>query len=72
MDGSSKIDVKTFSLFYGEWGLTKSKLHHKGFWHEKDGTKSKIWYASVDSLQGDGSVDAVVFQKEFSGIYTSS
>ena len=39
MDGSSKIDVKTFSLFYGEWGLTKSKLHHKGYWHEKDGTK---------------------------------
>ena len=40
MDGSSKIDVKTFSLFFGEWGLTKSKLHHKGYWHEKDGTKT--------------------------------
>ena len=40
--------------------------------HEKDGTKSKEWHASVDSLQVDGSVDVVVFQKEFSGILTGN
>jgi microcin C transport system permease protein len=40
--------------------------------HEKDGTISKEWHASVDSLQVDGSVDAVVFQKELSGILTGN
>lgn len=40
--------------------------------HEKDGSISKKWHASVDSLQVDGSVDAVVFQKELSGILTGN
>ena len=39
---------------------------------EKDGTKSKLWNASIDSIKGDGTIDAVVFQKEFSGILTGN
>ena len=39
---------------------------------ETDGLDSKIWSASVDSIRSDGSTDAVVFQKEFSGILTGN
>jgi len=39
---------------------------------ETDGSDSKIWSASVDSIRSDGSTDAVVFQKEFSGILTGN
>ena len=39
---------------------------------ESDGARSKVWSASIDSNRADGSVDAVVFQKEFSGILTGN
>ena len=39
---------------------------------EKDGIKSKVWSASIDSVKGDGAIDAVVFQTEFSGILTGN
>ena len=31
-----------------------------------------MWNASIDSIKGDGTIDAVVFQKEFSGILTGN
>jgi microcin C transport system permease protein len=39
---------------------------------ESDGTRSRIWSASIDSNRSDGSIDGVVFQKEFSGILTGN
>ena len=39
---------------------------------EADGAISKIWKASIDSLGQDGSLEAVVFQTEFSGILTGN
>ena len=39
---------------------------------EKDGIKSNVWSASIDSVKGDGTIDAVVFQTEFSGILTGN
>ena len=39
---------------------------------ESDGAISKIWKASIDSLGQDGSLEAVVFQTEFSGILTGN
>ena len=39
---------------------------------EKDGSVSRYWYASVDEIDSDGSLNAVIFQKEFSGILTGN
>ena len=39
---------------------------------ENDGLKSELWNASVDSIGLDGTIEAVVFQKEFSGILTGN
>ena len=39
---------------------------------KKNGSPSDVWYASIDEIKGDGSIDAVVFQKEFSGIFTGN
>ena len=39
---------------------------------EKDNTESEIWYASIDSVQQNGSIEGVVFQKEISGILTGN
>ena len=39
---------------------------------ENDGSKSELWNASVDSVGSDGTIEAVVFQKEFSGILTGN
>ena len=39
MDGSSEISVGTVSLIYGKWGISKSTIHFKGYWHETNGTK---------------------------------
>ena len=39
---------------------------------EKNGVKSKAWFASIDSFKQDGSIEAVIFQKEFSGILTGN
>ena len=39
---------------------------------ELDGVISKVWSASIDSIEIDGSIQAVVFQKEFSGILTGN
>ncbi len=39
---------------------------------KKNGSPSDVWYASIDEIKGDGSIDAVVFQKEFSGILTGN
>ena len=39
---------------------------------EKDNTDSEIWYASIDSVQQNGSIEGVVFQKEISGILTGN
>ena len=39
MDDSSEISVGTVSLIYGKWGISKSTIHFKGYWHEINGTK---------------------------------
>ena len=39
---------------------------------ELDGSISKFWNATVDSMKSDGSINAVVFQSEFSGILTGN
>ena len=39
---------------------------------EKDNAESEIWYASIDSVQQNGSIEGVVFQKEISGILTGN
>lgn len=39
---------------------------------EKDGIESDIWYASVDETKEDGTKEAVIFQKEYSGILTGN
>ena len=39
---------------------------------EIDGSISKFWNATVDSMKSDGSINAVVFQSEFSGILTGN
>ena len=39
---------------------------------ELDGSISKFWNATVDSMKSDGSITAVVFQSEFSGILTGN
>ena len=40
--------------------------------YEKDGSKSGIWFANIEETKDDGSIDAVIFQKEFSGILTGN
>ena len=39
---------------------------------EKSGENSSIWNARIDNELDDGSIEAVVFQKEFSGILTGN
>ncbi len=39
---------------------------------ELDGSISKFWNATVDSMKSDGSITVVVFQSEFSGILTGN
>ncbi|SVC63841.1 uncharacterized protein METZ01_LOCUS316695, partial [marine metagenome] len=39
---------------------------------EKNGLPSDVWYACIEEIKDDGSLDAVVFQKEFSGILTGN
>ena len=39
---------------------------------EKDGRKSEFWSARIEKVNNDGSIDAVIFQKEFSGILTGN
>ena len=40
--------------------------------YEKSGEVSKIWFSKVEDYNEDGSLDLVVFQKEFSGILTGN
>ena len=40
--------------------------------YEKDGTKSDIWAASIDKTKEDGTKEAVIFQREYSGILTGN
>ena len=40
--------------------------------YEKNGNVSKNWHAKVEDRNDDGSIDAVVFQKEYSGILTGN
>ena len=40
--------------------------------YEKNGNKSEFWSARVEQANPDGSLDAVIFQKEFSGILTGN
>lgn len=40
--------------------------------YEKDGEFSDTWHANIDQINQDGSIDAVIFQKEFSGILTGN
>jgi len=39
---------------------------------EKSGENSNVWSARIDNELDDGSIEAVVFQKEFSGILTGN
>jgi len=39
---------------------------------EKDGVMSELWYAKVEKVEEDGTLDAVIFQTEFSGIFTGN
>ena len=40
--------------------------------YEKDGQLSKIWFSRIDKINEDGTLDLVIFQKEFSGILTGN
>ena len=40
--------------------------------YEKDGEFSDTWHANIDQINQDGLIDAVIFQKEFSGILTGN
>ena len=40
--------------------------------YEKNGDISKNWHAKIEDRNDDGSIDAVVFQKEYSGILTGN
>lgn len=40
--------------------------------YEKNGNISKNWHAKIEDRNNDGSIDAVVFQKEYSGILTGN
>ncbi len=40
--------------------------------YEKDGVLSDAWHANIDQINENGSMDAVIFQKEFSGILTGN
>ena len=40
--------------------------------YEKNGNVSKNWHAKIEDRNDDGSIDAVVFQKEYSGILTGN
>ena len=54
----------------------KVDVHVKAFdkliVYEKDGDLSEKWHANIDQINDDGSIDAVIFQKEFSGILTGN
>ena len=39
---------------------------------EKNGDKSDIWFAKIEKRNENGSIDAVIFQKEYSGILTGN
>lgn len=39
---------------------------------EKNQEISKVWYAKIDETSEDGSIEAVIYQKEFSGILTGN
>ena len=39
---------------------------------EKNGEKSDVWYAKIEKRNENGSIEAVIFQKEFSGILTGN
>ena len=40
--------------------------------YEKNGNVSENWHAKIEDRNEDGSIDAVVFQKEYSGILTGN
>ena len=40
--------------------------------YEKNGNVSKNWHAKIEDRNDDGSIDAVVFQREYSGILTGN
>lgn len=40
--------------------------------YEKSGEPSPVWYASIDETLEDGTREAVIFQKEYSGILTGN
>ena len=40
--------------------------------YEKNGNISENWHAKIEDRNNDGSIDAVVFQKEYSGILTGN
>ena len=40
--------------------------------YEKNGNVSNNWHAKIEDSNDDGSIDAVVFQKEYSGILTGN
>ncbi len=40
--------------------------------YEKNGELSEFWYANIDQVNEDGSINAVIFQREFSGIMTGN
>jgi len=40
--------------------------------YEKNGDPSDAWHASIDQVNDDGSINAVIFQREFSGIMTGN
>ncbi len=53
-----KVDIK---IFENEFEV-----------YEKNGNKSEFWSARVEQANPDGSLNAVIFQKEFSGILTGN
>lgn len=39
---------------------------------EKDGLKSNLWKADIEENNGDGSIEGVIYQTEFSGVLTGN
>ncbi len=54
------------------WKVDIRLIEDKFEVYEKDGSKSEFWSARIEMANSDGSIDAVIFQKEFSGILTGN
>ena len=54
------------------WKVDIKIIDNKFEVFEKNGDKSAIWFAKIEKRNENGSIDAVIFQKEYSGILTGN